>query len=289
MSELKKFTVKGIKKIELDDFTTDEKIKKEEKEKILAKTEENRKKIAEYQDKLYSEGKESVLIILQAMDAAGKDGTIKNVMSGLNPQGIDVYSFKSPNSEELAHDYMWRAIKRLPEKGKMAIFNRSYYEDVLIGKVHRLYENQKMAERCKQGDVIGRRYKEIKNFEKYIFNNSCRIIKIFLNVSKEEQKKRFLERIDLKIKNWKFSSSDIKERQYWDDYHQAYEDAINETSTKDCPWYVIPADQKFYARYLVSEAILDVMKKINPKYPTLPEEERRHLIEDKELLLSEKN
>lgn len=289
MSELKKFTVKGTKKIELDDFTTDEKIKKEEKEKILAKTEENRKKIAEYQDKLYSEGKESVLIILQAMDAAGKDGTIKNVMSGLNPQGIDVYSFKSPNSEELAHDYMWRAIKRLPEKGKMAIFNRSYYEDVLIGKVHRLYENQKMAERCKQGDVIGRRYKEIKNFEKYIFNNSCRIIKIFLNVSKEEQKKRFLERIDLKIKNWKFSSSDIKERQYWDDYHQAYEDAINETSTKDCPWYVIPADQKFYARYLVSEAILDVMKKISPKYPTLPEEERRHLIEDKELLLSEKN
>ncbi|MCH5299928.1 MAG: polyphosphate kinase 2 family protein [Ruminococcus sp.] len=289
MSELKKFTVKGTKKIELDDFSTDEKIKKTEKEKILAKTEENRKKIAEYQDKLYSEGKESILIILQAMDAAGKDGTIKHVMSGLNPQGIDVYSFKSPNSEELSHDYMWRAIKRLPEKGKMAIFNRSYYEDVLIGKVHKLYENQKMADRCKQGDVIGRRYKEIKNFEKYIFNNSCRIIKIFLHLSKEEQKKRFLERIDLKIKNWKFSTSDIKERQYWDEYQQAYEDAINETSTKDCPWYIIPADQKFYARYLVSEAILDVMKKIDPKYPTLPEEERRHLIEDKELLLSENN
>lgn len=288
MSELKKFTVKGTKKIELDDFTTNENIKKSEKEKILAKTEENRKKIAEYQDKLYSEGKESILIILQAMDAAGKDGTIKHVMSGLNPQGIDVYSFKSPNSEELAHDYMWRAIKRLPEKGKMAIFNRSYYEDVLIGKVHKLYENQKMADRCKKGDVIGRRYKEIKNFEKYIFHNSCRIIKIFLHLSKEEQKKRFLERIDLKIKNWKFSTSDIKERQYWDEYQQAYEDAINETSTKDCPWYVIPADQKFYARYLVSEAILDVMKKIDPKYPTLPEEERRHLIEDKELLLSEK-
>ncbi len=289
MSELKKFTVKGTKKIELGDFSTDEKIKKEEKEKILVKTEENRKKIAEYQDKLYSEGKESILIILQAMDAAGKDGTIKHVMSGLNPQGIDVYAFKSPSSEELAHDYMWRTIKRLPEKGKMAIFNRSYYEDVLIGKVHKLYENQKMAERCKKGDVIGRRYKEIKNFEKYIFNNSCRIIKIFLNVSKEEQKKRFLERIDLKIKNWKFSSSDIKERQYWDDYQNAYEDAINATATKDCPWYIIPADQKFYARYLVSEAILDVMKKIDPKYPTLPEEERRHLIEDKELLLGEKN
>lgn len=289
MSELKKFTVKGTKKIELDDFSTDEKIKKTEKEKILAKTEENRKKIAEYQDRLYSEGKESILIILQAMDAAGKDGTIKHVMSGLNPQGIDVYSFKSPNSEELAHDYMWRAIKRLPEKGKMAIFNRSYYEDVLIGKVHKLYENQKMADRCKQGDVIGRRYKEIKNFEKYIFNNSCRIIKIFLHLSKEEQKKRFLERIDLKIKNWKFSTSDIKERQYWDEYQQAYEDAINETSTKDCPWYIIPADQKFYARYLVSEAILDVMKKIDPKYPTLPEEDRRHLIEDKELLLSKNN
>lgn len=289
MSELKKFTVKGTKKIELDDFSTDEKIKKTEKEKILAKTEENRKKIAEYQDRLYSEGKESILIILQAMDAAGKDGTIKHVMSGLNPQGIDVYSFKSPNSEELSHDYMWRAIKRLPEKEKMAIFNRSYYEDVLIGKVHKLYENQKMADRCKQGDVIGRRYKEIKNFEKYIFNNSCRIIKIFLHLSKEEQKKRFLERIDLKIKNWKFSTSDIKERQYWYEYQQAYEDAINETSTKDCPWYIIPADQKFYARYLVSKAILDVMKKIDPKYPTLPEEERRHLIEDKELLLSENN
>lgn len=288
MSDLSKFTVNGTKKIDIDDFPTDKSIEKNQKEMYVQKTNINKQKIAEYQDKLYSEGKESILIILQAMDAAGKDGTIKHVMSGMNPQGIDVYAFKAPTSTELAHDYMWRALKRLPEKGKMAIFNRSYYEDVLIGKVHELYKTQKMADRCKKGDVIKRRYKEIRNIEEYIHNNSCRIIKIFLHVSKEEQKKRFLERIDLKIKNWKFSSADISERQYWDDYQRAYKDAINETSTKDCPWYVIPADKKWYARYLVSEAILDTMEKINPHYPNLPDEEKKHLQEDKELLLSEK-
>ena len=237
---------------------------------------------------MYSEGKEGLVLIFQAMDAAGKDSTIKNVMSGLNPQGIDVYSFKQPSLEESAHSFMWRAAKKFPVRGKMAIFNRSYYEDVLVVKVHKLYENAKMPERCKHGDVIARRYEDIRNFEKYQYNNGYRIIKFFLNVSKEEQKKRFLERIDLKIKNWKFSASDVKERAYWDEYMKAYEMAINATAAKNSPWYIIPADKKWYARYLVSEAIVDVFKKIAPQYPTLPQSAQDNLHKDKELLLNEK-
>lgn len=286
MSDLKNFIVKGDSKIKLKNFATkpDSSVSKE---KIIKKTNANLEKMEAFQDRLYSEGKEGLVLVFQAMDAAGKDSTIKNVMSGLNPQGIDVFSFKQPSAEELAHDFMWRASKNFPARGKMAIFNRSYYEDVLVVKVHRLYENYKMPERCKQGDVIARRYEDIKNFEKYQYNNGYRIIKFFLNVSKEEQKKRFLERIDLKMKNWKFSASDVKERAYWNDYMRAYEDAINATATKNSPWYIIPADKKWYTRYLVSEAIVDVFKKIAPQYPTLPKAAQDNLQKDKELLLNE--
>lgn len=287
MSDLKNFIVTGESKIKIRDYMTKPK-DGISKEKIIKKINLNLEKMESFQDKLYSEGKEGLVLIFQAMDAAGKDSTIKNVMSGLNPQGIDVYSFKQPSLEESAHSFMWRAAKKFPVRGKMAIFNRSYYEDVLVVKVHKLYENAKMPERCKHGDVIARRYEDIRNFEKYQYNNGYRIIKFFLNVSKEEQKKRFLERIDLKIKNWKFSASDVKERAYWDEYMKAYEMAINATAAKNSPWYIIPADKKWYARYLVSEAIVDVFKKIAPQYPTLPQSAQDNLHKDKELLLNEK-
>lgn len=287
MNDLKSYVVKGDSKIKLKNFATkpDDSVNKE---KIIKKTNANLERMEVFQDRLYSEGREGLVLIFQAMDAAGKDSTIKNVMSGLNPQGIDVFSFKQPSLEELSHDFLWRASKNFPVRGKMAIFNRSYYEDVLVVRVHKLYENFKMPERCKHGDIIGKRYEDIKNFERYQYNNGYRILKFFLNVSKEEQKKRFLERIDLKIKNWKFSESDVKERAYWNEYMKAYEDAINATATKNSPWYVIPADKKWYTRYLVSEAIVDVFKKIAPQYPVLPQAAQDNLQKDKELLLNEK-
>lgn len=286
MGGIKDFVVKGDRKIKLKHFATapDESISKE---KTVKKTVRNLERMEHFQDRLYSEGKEGLVLIFQAMDAAGKDSTIKNVMSGLNPQGIDVYSFKQPSREESAHSFLWRAIKCFPARGKMAIFNRSYYEDVLVVRVHKLYENAQMPNRCKQGKVIERRYQDIKNFEEYEYNNGYRIIKFFLNVSKDEQKKRFLERIDLKIKNWKFSSSDLNERTHWDEYMQAYEDAINATATKHSPWYVLPADKKWYTRYLVSEAIIDVFKKIAPQYPELSSEAQNRLQSDRERLMSE--
>lgn len=288
MNDLKSYVVKGDSKIKLKNFATkpDDSVNKE---KIIKKTNANLERMEAFQDRLYSEGREGLVLIFQAMDAAGKDSTIKNVMSGLNPQGIDVFSFKQPSAEELSHDFLWRASKNFPVRGKMAIFNRSYYEDVLVVRVHKLYENLKLPARCKHGDIIGKRYEDIKNFEKYQYNNGYRIIKFFLNVSKEEQKKRFLERIDLKIKNWKYSESDVKERAYWNEYMKAYEDAINATATKNSPWYVIPADKKWFTRYLVSEAIVDVFKKIAPQYPVLPQAAQDNLQKDKELLLNENN
>lgn len=286
MSKLSRYTVDGEQKIKLKnfDFAPDKSI---DREKIEKKTRENLEKMEQLQERLYSEGKEGLVIIFQALDAAGKDSTIKNVMSGLNPQGINVHSFKQPSGEEASHSFLWRAIKRFPERGKIAIFNRSYYEDVLVVRVHKLYEKANVPQRCKSGDVIGRRYVDIKNFEKYEYNNGYRIIKFFLNVSKEEQKKRFLERIDLKIKNWKYSESDVKERAYRSRYMQAYEDAINATSTKQSPWYIIPADKKWYTRYLVSEAITSVLADMSPQYPTLSDAALQQLKKDKQILMCE--
>lgn len=287
MADLKNYTVTGERKIQLESFSTVPENVQDSKEDYLERTRKNQERIAQLQDRMYAEGKESVVVILQAMDAGGKDSTIKHLMSGLNPQGIDVYSYKAPSAEELAHDYLWRASKNFPAKGKIAIFNRSYYEDVLIVKVHELYKTYNMAQRCLQGDVIGRRYREIRNFEEYQYNNSCRIVKIFLHLSKEEQKERFLERIELKMKNWKFSSSDVKERKYWDAYQSAYEDAVNATATKETPWYVLPADKKWYTRYLVSEILLNTLIQMDPHYPQLPKKEQDELMVQKEILLSE--
>lgn len=288
---LKDFCFDGSSKLNLKKVPTDSKKEKVDKEKILAKTEKNKLKMQELQDKLYSDGKEGIIIVLQAMDAAGKDGTIKHVMSGVNPQGVKVYSFKAPNSEELSHDYLWRINKCLPKRGNIAILNRSYYEDVLVVRVHDLYKNYAMAERItkqKKKDFFEKRYKQIRNYEEYLYENSYRVVKIFLNVSKDEQKKRFLERIDRPEKNWKFSSSDLSERELWDDYQKSYELMINETSTKESPWYVLPADDKWYSRYLVSEVILKALKEASPQYPELSEDEKARLAQCRKELEEEK-
>ena len=288
MSLVKKYRFDGSESLKLSKVSTNSKKDNVDKEQILKKTAENQEKIFALQDKLYAEGKEGLLIVLQARDAAGKDSTIRHVMAGVNPQGVSVYSYKQPSKEELAHDYLWRCNNNLPQRGMIAIFNRSYYEDVLVVKVDKLYETYKMADRCLDGEkMMKRRYKEIKNFEKYLNDNSYRIVKIFLNVSKDKQKERFLERIEQPEKNWKFSSSDLEVREKWDEYDEAYESCINATATKSCPWYIIPADQKWYTRYLVSEAILEALEAIDPQYPVMPEEEKARLEECKQKLLAE--
>ncbi len=216
------------------------------------------KLLAELQDKLYAQDRWSVLLIFQAMDAAGKDGAIKHVMSGINPQGCQVYSFKAPTSEELDHDYMWRCFKDLPERGRIGIFNRSYYEETLVVRVHEeILAKQKLPEKLVTKHIWDERYQDIRNFEKYLSRNGTIVRKFFLHVSKEEQKKRFLERIDNPEKNWKFSSADAKERGHWDEYMKAYEDMIRNTATKDSPWYVVPADNKWFTRLVVAAAVID--------------------------------
>jgi len=258
------------------------------KKELRAHMKENKERIASLQDRLYAEGKYALLIIFQAMDAAGKDGAIKHVISGVNPQGVYVRSFKQPSVEELSHDYMWRAAKVLPARGEIAIFNRSYYEDVLIVKVRKLYENYNLPDRCKTPDTIEKRYTQIKNFEDHLWENGIITVKFFLHISKEEQIRRFFKRIDRKDKNWKFSQSDLKERELWDDYQEAYRTAIRETATERNPWYVVPADKKAYTRAVISEILLDVMNALDPKYPDLSEKQEAELAECKRLLTEEK-
>ena len=255
----------------------DAEITKDEAARRMAK---NLRRCAQLQDALFAEGREGVVIVLQAMDAAGKDSTIKHVMTGMNPQGVKVTGFKQPSKEELAHDYLWRAVRALPERGCIAIFNRSYYEDVLVVDVHDMYKGYRMASRCideSEEEFFHKRYRQINDFEEYLYENSFRVVKIFLNVSKETQKERFLARIDDETKNWKFSSSDLKERAYWDEYMKTYEAVIRATATKHSPWYVVPADKKWFARYLVSEILLDTLEACRPHYPELPRVDRDNL------------
>ena len=271
-------------------FPTNSKEDNVEKKAILEKTAENIKAISELQDRFYAYGREGLIVILQALDAAGKDGTVKHVMSGINPQGVDVVSFKTPSSEELAHDFLWRVNKHLPERGKIALFNRSYYEDVLVVQVHEMNKGYHMAERVIGQDTkefFKKRYRHINNYEEYLYDNSYRIVKIFLNVSKEEQKERFLDRLNDPAKNWKFSSSDLSERAHWDEYQSVIEDVINHTSTENCPWYVLPADQKWYTRYLVSEILRHALEEIDPQYPEMAKEEKEKLAEYRAALENE--
>ena len=244
--------------------------------------------LAELQDKLYAQDRWSVLLIFQAMDAAGKDGAIKHVMSGINPQGCQVFSFKAPTSEELDHDFMWRCSKNFPERGRIGIFNRSYYEETLVVRVHEeILAKQKLPERLVTKHIWDERFQDIRNIEKYLTRNGTIVRKFFLHVSKEEQKKRFLERIDNPEKNWKFSSADAKERGYWDDYMKAYEDMIRNTATKDSPWYVIPADNKWFTRLVVAAAVIDALSSLDLKYPDVGESQLKELADAKTLLESE--
>jgi len=241
--------------------------------------------LAELQDKLYAQDRWAVLLIFQAMDAAGKDGVIKHVMSGINPQGCQVFSFKAPTNEDLDHDFLWRCMKYLPERGRIGIFNRSYYEETLIVRVHEnILNNQKLPEKLVTKHIWDERFQDIRNFEKYLIRNGVIIRKFFLHVSKEEQKKRFLERIDNPQKNWKFSSADAKERSHWNDYMKAYEDMIRNTATKDSPWYIIPADNKWFTRLVVAATVIDTLASLDLKYPEIGEEKHKELAEAKNLL-----
>ena len=241
--------------------------------------------LSEFQSKLYAQNRYALLVALQAMDAAGKDGTIKHVMSGLNPQGCRVTSFKAPSAEQLDHDYLWRHAKVLPERGHIGIFNRSYYEEVLVVRLHPEYlEKQQLPPEVKGRKIWQRRFQQINNFEKYLSENGIVVLKIFLNVSKEEQRKRFLARIDEAEKNWKFSPADAKNRLLWDKYMEAYEDCFNHTSTAWAPWYVVPADQKPYCRLLVALLIYQSLEKMKLEYPAVGKERRAELLNVRKLL-----
>jgi PPK2 family polyphosphate:nucleotide phosphotransferase len=245
--------------------------------------------LAALQDILYAQDRWSLLVIFQAMDAAGKDGAIKHVMSGVAPQGCQVTSFKAPSEEELDHDFLWRCQKQLPERGRIGIFNRSYYEEVLVVRVHeQLLNSQKLPEKRVTKDIWQDRFKDIRNFEKYLNRNGTVVIKIFLHVSRDEQKKRFIERIDDPSKNWKFTPSDVRDRGYWNEYMSAYEDMIQHTSTEESPWYVIPADNKAYARIAVASAIISALDQMELEYPKVSKEKLSELQEVRRLLMEEK-
>jgi PPK2 family polyphosphate:nucleotide phosphotransferase len=245
--------------------------------------------LAELQDTLYAQDRWSVLLIFQAMDAAGKDGTIKHVMSGVNPQGCQVSSFKAPTSDDLDHDYLWRCIKCLPERGRIGIFNRSYYEETLVVRVHPEYlAGQKLPKECVNKDIWDQRFQDIRAFERYLHRNGTIVRKFFLHVSKGEQQKRFLERLDNPEKNWKFSANDAKERGFWKDYMEAYEETIRETSTPDSPWYVVPADNKWFTRVIVAAAVIDALASLNLQYPKVDDAKRAELAAAKKALLASK-
>jgi PPK2 family polyphosphate:nucleotide phosphotransferase len=234
--------------------------------------------LAELQDKLYAQDKWALLLIFQAMDAAGKDGAIKHVMSGINPQGCQVYSFKAPSVEELDHDFLWRTNQRIPERGRIGIFNRSYYEEVLVVRVHPdIMARERIPQELVSKDIWKERFEDICSYERYLSRNGVVIRKFFLNVSRKEQKKRFLERLDKPEKNWKFSAADLKERECWDDYMDAYEEMISNTATKHAPWYVVPADNKWFTRSVVSAAIIDTLQDLKVAYPTVAPEMKKQL------------
>lgn len=252
----------------------------------------NLKKMEKVQDKLYAEGRQSLLIILQALDAAGKDGAIKHVMSGINPQGCKVSSFKTPSVYELDHDFLWKAHMELPGRGKIGIFNRSYYEEVLVVRVHQnILLNEKLPgyrKKIEDGHIWSERFEDINNFELHLRRNGTQILKFFLNISKDEQKLRFLERIENPVKNWKLSPNDVKERQYWNDYMKAYFKMLEHTSTKHSPWHIIPADNKWFSRIAIGEIIVEKFKEMQPEYPELNNEQKQALQSAKTILDQEK-
>ncbi len=246
--------------------------------------------LSDLQEKLYAQDRWALLLIFQAMDAGGKDGVIKHVMSGVNPQGCDVHSFKAPSPEELEHDYLWRAHSRVPERGKIGIFNRSYYEEVLVVRVHpTILRAQKLPDAVITKHIWEQRYEDINAFERYLTRNGVVVRKFFLHVSKKEQKKRFLERLEDSKKNWKFSMADVKERGYWKDYQEAYEEMIQNTATKHAPWYVVPADNKWYTQLIVASAIITALEELDLSFPDVDKEKKKELESVRESLLHEKD
>jgi len=274
----KPYRVSDGDKFRLKDFDpqdTGEFKSKEEAKGLLQKSVAH---IEELQDKLYAQDRWCLLLIFQAMDAAGKDGAIKHVMSGINPQGCQVYSFKAPSNEELDHDYLWRTTRNLPERGRIGIFNRSYYEEVLVVRVHPdVLEHGKIPAELRSKDIWKERFQDICSFERYLSRNGTVIRKFFLNVSKKEQKRRFLARLQEPEKNWKFSPEDVREREHWDDYMQAYEDMIRNTATKHAPWYVVPADNKWFTRLVVAAAIVETLEGLKLSYPEVDPQKRKEL------------
>ena len=287
---IEKFLVPENAKLKLAEHATDFTGDYTEKKQAEKDLEKNVERLAKLQDVLWAENRHALLIIFQAMDAAGKDGAIKHVMSGLNPQGVHVSSFKQPSAEELDHDYLWRSMKQLPERGRIGIFNRSYYEDVLIVRVHpQILQCKQLPEKIKSDkNIWQKRFGQIRNFENYLAENGIHTLKFFLHVSKDEQKERFLARINTPEKNWKFSAADAKERKFWDEYMKAYADAIEHTSTKNAPWYVVPADNKWFTRLAISEIIIKKLKSLNLEYPTVSEAHLQSLQEAKVMLEAEK-
>ena len=284
-----KFRIDEGSEVKLKDHPTDYSGDYKDKDEAVEDLDKNIQKLSELEDVLWADNRRSLLIVFQAMDAAGKDGAIKHVMSGVNPQGCQVVSFKAPSAEELDHDFLWRCQVALPERGRIGIFNRSHYEEVLVVRVHpEFLAGQQLPDDVRNDkDFWKKRFKQIRNWEDHLSSNGTTIIKFFLNVSRDEQKKRFLARIDDPAKNWKFSATDAKERAHWDEYMAAYTEAMEATSTKQAPWYIIPADKKWFARLAVSEVIVEMLESLNLKYPEVTDAQKAQLAEAERLLNSE--
>ena len=289
---LDRYRVTKGKRFRLKDVDPDDTygLRSEFKDEAKALLQQGVQTLAELQDKLYAQDRWAVLLVFQAMDAAGKDGTIKHVMSGVNPQGCEVASFKAPSSEELDHDFLWRCMPWLPNRGHIGIFNRSYYEEVLVVRVHPEYlAAQKLPPQLATKRIWDERYEDINNFERYLARNGTVIRKFFLHVSKEEQKKRFLERLTEPEKHWKFSAADVRERAHWDDYMKAYEAMIQATAAPHAPWYVVPADNKWFTRMVVAAAVVEAMESLDLRYPEVDKQKRAEIAEARRLLLRERD
>jgi PPK2 family polyphosphate:nucleotide phosphotransferase len=285
----KRYRIDNGKKFRLKDVDPGDTWKVKSKDRAAQLLEDGVKLLAELQDRLYAEDKWSLLLVFQAMDAAGKDGTIKHVMSGVNPQGCEVYSFKVPTSHELDHDFLWRTTRCLPERGRIGVFNRSYYEETLVVRVHpEFLAAEKIPEKLVTKKIWKERFEDIRDFERYLTRNGVVIRKFFLHVSKAEQKRRFLSRLDEPEKNWKFSTADVREREHWDDYMEAYEDMIRHTATKAAPWHVIPADNKWFTRLAVAAVIVETLQSLDLHYPEVTPAARKELAEARKLLMSQK-
>ena len=286
---VKRFRVTDGAEFRLKDFDPAETLGLKSKEHAQETLESGIARLCDLQDKLFAQDRWAILVVLQAMDAAGKDSLIKHVMSGLNPQGCSVRSFKEPSAEELNHDYLWRTTRALPERGKIGIFNRSYYEEVLVVRVHpEILSRERLPAELVSGKIWRERFEDIRAYERYLDRNGIVILKLFLNVSKKEQEKRFLERLDEPEKNWKFSASDVMERKHWGEYMDAYEEMIQNTSTERAPWHVVPADHKWFTRVVVAEALVHALDKLNLSYPQIDKKKRKDLKKARAVVVHEK-